>query len=624
MFTGRGNPVTIPRGLTVAEAARAAECNISAPCGGRGTCGKCRVKLVTGEFAAVGISSRKESLSPLTDTETRFLNRAELDNGLRLACQARLTGDVVLEIIDNAEETTGKPNVITPIQTEIKSAVKIYRLEDIRPDAVNPASSLQHIIQKTLTRRYNLPKLKFNLSALAKLARGAAPNDWHVWVRHGCEVLDLRAQNTLLGAAVDIGTTTIALYLCNLATGAILQTKAALNPQTRHGADVISRISYQLDHPAKLLELQTEVVSAINALMEDTCAAAGYTTDDVADMAVVGNTVMLHLLFGIAPDSIGVRPFMPVFTEIHDIKARDLGIKINQAAYVQCLPSLAGYVGADVIAGVAALEEHFNAHGNVMLLDIGTNGEIVLKNGPNLWSAACATGPALEGAELACGIRAVTGAVEHVKIDPGTFALGVKLIGNESWICPNADRPVNVTGICGSGIIDLISELYQAGLVEAGGRFTKQPVTPRLEFRAEGSRFVLFAADENASGREIYVSQADIRAVQAAKGALYAGCRLLLQKAGLKYADKVLLAGAFGQHINVSSAFNIGLFPALNPVCVEFAGNSAGSGAVLTLLNADISKTALNLAQKIQYVELSEEPEFNAAFTAGMAFPPRR
>lgn len=603
----QGLTLAAPRGVTVLEALRTHGLTIAAPCGGNGPCGKCRVRLSAQTSAAAG-------LSPLSDAEAACLPEAQCIDGIRLACQAQVLADVALELLPVADESTAVSKAITSVDAVLEPAVRLC------PFTCGPEDGSARLdrCEQHLYDHYDLPELTFDLAAVRQISQITAG---YAAVWQNREVLAIRRDNVLLGAALDIGTTSLAVYLCDLTSGTILQSLSELNPQAAYGADVLSRISYQQEHPERLGELNRAVITALNDMLNQACQKAGHTAQDILDVTVACNPTMLHLFLGVSPNSIGVRPFAPVIGGALDIKARELGLAVNAAAYVHCLPGLLGFVGSDVIADVVALREKFAVLQSCLLLDIGTNGEIVLKHKHGWLAAACATGPALEGAQISCGTRAVSGAVEHVRIAPDTLAISVKLVGYPDWVTPGVGSPLPVAGICGSGVIDLVSRLYKAGLLEQSGRFAKQADTARLVLADDGTpRFVLYTAAENAAGREISLTQADVRAVQAAKGALAAGCRLLMQKAGLERVDAVLVAGAFGQHIDVHSACDIGLFPT-DCIDVEFTGNSAGYGALLTLLDVNVRREAQRIAQAIEYVELAEEPGFNAAFTGWMAFP---
>lgn len=620
MFMPSGAWGLVPRGSTVMEAIGHLGQSFNTPCGGRGVCGKCKIKLLTGDFSEAGISSGMTALSLPTSDENRFLTSEDRLSGVRLACKARLMQDAVVELLP---VDTSEPEVvtreITEVTTELKPAVKVYHLENCRIDPAEPPQSMIMLVQQELTARFGLPVLYFDTPVLGALPGCLAAGDFYVLVWNDREVIGTRTDGAFLGAAIDIGTTTVALYLCDLATGEILKSAAELNPQCKHGSDIITRIAYQHNDAAKLALLQAGAVEAVNKLLEDTCAIVGKTPADVADVVVVGNTIMQHILLKMPPDSMAIAPFVPVVAEPLEIKARDIGFQVNQSAYVLCLPSLAAYVGSDVVADVLALKDHLREMESCLVLDIGTGGKIMLKSGNRMLAAACATGPALEG-RTSCGSRPTNGAIGHVVIDPASHNVRVRLIGADAWHTPADDHPVEVAGLCGSGLIDVVSQLYHAGLVDANGKFSASVSTLRLQGVGSQRRFVLFNAAENTLNQEISVTQSDVLAVLAAKGAFYGGCQLLLKKAGLEQTENVLLVGAYGAQIDTFSAYELGMFPQVEPDHVEFTGHSAGYGAVLALLNEDERRMAIDVARSIECVEFSLDASYKAAAEAGRGF----
>lgn len=620
MFMPDGAWGLVPRGSTVMEAVSLLGQSFNTPCGGRGVCGKCKIKLLTGDFAEAGISSGMTALSLPTPDENRFLTAEDRLSGVRLACKARLMQDAVVELlpVDNTEPEVVSYE-ITGVDTELKPAVKIYHLGNCRIDPAEPPQSMITLVQQELTARFGLPVLYFDTPVLGALPACLTTGDFYVLVWNDREVIGARTDAAFLGAAIDIGTTTVALYLCNLASGEILKSAAELNPQVKHGSDIITRIAYQHNDPVKLALLQANAAEAVNKLLEDTCAAMGFKPTDVADVVVVGNTIMQHFLLKMPPDSMAIAPFVPVVAEPLDIKARDLGFQVNPSAYVLCLPSLAAYVGSDVVADVLALKDHLREMESCLLLDIGTGGKIVLKSGNRMLAAACATGPALEG-RTSCGSRPTSGAIGHVVIDPATLNVRVRLIGASAWHTPSGEQPVEVCGLCGSGLIDVVSQLYHAGLLEPSGKFVDDQVSPRLQGIGSQRRFVLFSATENILNQEISVTQSDVLAVLAAKGAFYGGCQLLLQKAGLARAQHVLLVGAYGAQIDTFSAYELGMFPQVEPDQVEFTGHSAGYGALLALFNEDERRMAIEVARTIECVEFSLDTSYKVAAEAGRGF----
>jgi uncharacterized 2Fe-2S/4Fe-4S cluster protein (DUF4445 family) len=434
------------------------------------------------------------------------------------------------------------------------------------------------------------------------------------------EIIDVEPGKAVrgYGLAVDIGTTTVAGYLCDLTTGEIIATDATMNPQVAYGEDVMSRIGYAVKEKNGLKQLHRSIINCLNRIAARAAAKAGIRRTDITDMAVVGNTCMHHLFLNIDPRNLGRTPFTPAIHHSMDVKARDLGLRIAPGAYVHVLPNEAGFVGADNV-GVLIAEEPYKQDEMLLIIDIGTNGELLLGNRKKLLSTSCATGPAFEGAEIRHGMRAAAGAIEKVRIDPETKDVRFKVIGDERW---NTEvKNIGARGICGSGIFDVAAQMFLAGIIDKGGRFDNGVKSPRLTQSGNGPEFVIARAQETAIGHDIVICQKDIRAIQLAKGAMYAGARLLMNRLGVGKIDKVILAGAFGSYIDKYSAAVIGLFPDCDMEKVYAVGNAAGDGARLALLNTDKRDEADAMARRVEYVELTVEPDFNKVFTQSLAFP---
>jgi uncharacterized 2Fe-2S/4Fe-4S cluster protein (DUF4445 family) len=417
---------------------------------------------------------------------------------------------------------------------------------------------------------------------------------------------------------VDIGTTTVAGYLCDLKTGQVLATEAIMNPQVAYGEDLMSRISYAIKARDGLKKLQEVIINGLNQIAARAAKRAGVKRTLIIDMAVVGNTCMHHLFLGIDPASLGRSPFVPAIHHSVDVKARDLGLKIASGAYVHVLPNEAGFVGADNV-GVLIAEEPYNQDEMLLVIDIGTNGELILGNRKKMLSTSCATGPAFEGAEIRHGMRAAPGAIERVKIDLRTKEVRFKVIGNEKW--NDEDRNISARGICGSGIFDCAAQMFVTGIIDKSGRFDVQLKSPRYRIRDGEPEFVIAKARETAIGRDIIICQKDIRAIQLAKGAMYSGAKIMMQKLRVTKLDRVILAGAFGSYIDKTSAAIIGLFPDCDPERVRAVGNAAGDGARIALLNMDKRQEADVCARQVEYVELTVAPDFNRTFTQALILP---
>jgi uncharacterized 2Fe-2S/4Fe-4S cluster protein (DUF4445 family) len=452
-----------------------------------------------------------------------------------------------------------------------------------------------------------------------------------------------------VGLAIDIGTTTIAGYLCDLDTMEVLDTQSLMNPQCKYGEDVMSRITYHMMNPGGLERMSQDVVEGLNSLIRDAVASthspAGdgeqpaeavasaaaskeepeyldLTRDDIEDVTIVCNTAMHHILLQLDPEHVGLAPFPPAVHRGLDIKARDLGLDVNDGAYVHILPNEAGFVGADNV-GVLIAEEPYKSDEVQLIIDIGTNGELVLGNKEKLISSSCATGPALEGAQLTFGMRAAPGAIERIEIDRETHEVDYKVIGRDAWRSYSAPEEMATKGICGSGILDLFAELYAAGVVLKSGRFNPKQTSDR--FRKDGHNkqpeFVIAWAEETSIGKDVVITQKDIRQIQLAKGALYTGCKLMMRRMGIEQVDKVKIAGAFGTHVDREKALVMGLFPDCDVERIVSVGNAAGDGARAALLNRAKREEANWVARNVEYIELTVEKEFQQEFAEAMQIP---
>jgi uncharacterized 2Fe-2S/4Fe-4S cluster protein (DUF4445 family) len=393
-----------------------------------------------------------------------------------------------------------------------------------------------------------------------------------------------------------------------------------MNPQVKYGEDVMSRISYcMMNEETGLKDLQDTIIEGLNTIAKQAAHKAGHSTEDISEMALVGNTAMHHILLGINPEYMGVAPFTPALHESVDVKADRFGIHILPAGNIHVLPIEAGFVGADNVGCLIADEPHKRKE-MTLLIDIGTNGELVLGNKERLISCSCATGPALEGAQIEFGMRAAPGAIERVKIDPLTLEPIYKVIGNNLW--SNGEKNMQAKGICGSAIIDVIAEMFRAGILKKNGQVNMDLKSPRLRKSEKGlNEYVLAWKQETSIDQDIVVNQKDVRAIQLAKGALYSGCLIMMRKLGIKSFDRLAVAGAFGSHIDKIAAMVIGMFPDCDLKKVKYIGNAAGDGARIALVNVDKRKEANEIARKVTYVELALEEDFNDRFGEAMQFP---
>lgn len=613
IFQPSGRRGRVSAGETILRASRELGVAIESICGEKQTCGKCRVRLEEG------------SLSPFTPEESKFIVTKEQEAGYRLACAAHLLGDAVFFV---PEESRGSKQVIRKdareIAIELNPGVKVYYVELPPPSLQTPRGDFERL-HKDLKSAHGLKNLSIDHRALQTLPQRLRAGDWKVtaFVWMDREVIDVRPGKVehFYGLAVDIGTTTVAVYLCDLSDGRIVAADSMMNPQVAYGEDVMSRITYAMMHPGDGLRRMKEVLTTgLNTLIASTARVAGVDAGEIMEMSVVANTAMHHIFLGIEPTHLGLSPFTPSLHHSLDIKARDLGIQVHPAANVHVLPIEAGFVGADNV-GVLIAEEPYRQDKMALIIDIGTNGELVLGNRKRLISSSCATGPALEGAHIKFGMRAAPGAIEKVRINPDTLEVRYKVISQERWSDECLPNEIQARGICGSGVIDAVAEMLKAGVLKRSGQINESICNARLLRGERGYEFVIARAGETAIDRDITISVADIRAVQLAKGALYAGAKVMMRSLGADHLDKVILAGAFGSYLDSERAMVLGMFPDCDLKNVFAVGNAAGDGARIALLNRKKREEANRVAEQVDYIELTVFPEFQQEFVMAMHFP---
>ena len=626
IFQPSGKRGEISGGKTIIDASRELGVGIESVCGGSRHCGKCKVRIENGFFSAYGISSGPGHLSPFEDDEAEWIDAEERSAGHRLACAARIRGDVLV-FVPESSRSTGQ--VVRKDARDrsipLNPAVTLHAVELSAPTIHDPLGDLDRL-KKALVRRHHFsPSIEIDCPALQKLPVALRKGKWNVtvaaWKKR--EILDIipgKAEDAY-GLAVDVGTTTVAAYLCHLVTGKLIATETMMNPQIAYGEDVMSRIGYVMAHPDGLEKLHSSIIAGLNGLIQTMTRRTGLSPEHILDLAIVGNTAMHHLFLEITPEYLGAAPFPPALHQSMDVKARDLGLQVHPSAYVHVLPVEAGFVGADNV-GVLIAERPHRQKKKVLIIDVGTNGELVLGNNDKLLSTSCATGPALEGAHITFGMRAAPGAIERIRIDPETFDVAFETIGRESKDTPRGDHAAR--GICGSGIIDGIAELFRAGVIDASGRFRKDIPSSRLRTSEQRTEFVIAWKHETSIEKDITITQQDVRNVQLAKGALYAGAKLLMRRLRIDKVDKVILAGAFGSYIDPMKAMIIGMVPDCDPKQVYAVGNAAGDGARMALLNQGKRREADDIAGKVEYVELTIEKEFQKEFLDAMAFPHKK
>jgi uncharacterized 2Fe-2S/4Fe-4S cluster protein (DUF4445 family) len=616
----------VPAGTLLMDAARQLGVELETICNGQGTCHKCRVRVETGDFPKQGITSSPAHLSPPTIREEQ-MSRQIGDSAYRLACQARVEGDLLVSV----PETSLAHKQIIRKSANMKRHIQVE--PTVRPVyvTVEPAALDAHPgdyerLQAALADQPHLTGLHLDVMALRSLQAALRAGNWQVTVivREDREILDVRPglAEAVYGLAVDIGTTTVVAHLCDLRTGAVVATEAAMNPQVAYGEDVMSRISYVMMERDGLDTLHGAIIATLTTLATRAAQTANITTAEIYDLVVVGNTTMTHLFLGVSPLEIGHAPFALAGRDAVDVRARDLKLAFNPAAWVHVLPSLGGYVGADNVAVLLA-ETPYAGDAISLIVDVGTNAEVVIGNRHWMFAASSPTGPAFEGAQIMNGMRAAPGAIEKVRINPQTGEPRFRVIGSSAWSDTWETKPPDVlpVGICGSGIIDAVAEMFLAGILTPDGHLNPDAPGSRVRPHNRMLAYVLADADQTATGQPIVITQKDVRNIQLAKGALYAGIGLLMARAGVDHVDRIILAGAFGSHIDTKRAMILGLIPDCDLKWVYAVGNAAGDGARIALLNVEKRREAQQVIQHVTHVELSTDPDFQEAFVAALNIP---
>ncbi len=636
IFTPSGKRGTFPVGTPILTAARQLGVDLDSVCGGRGICSKCQIAPAYGDFPKHGVVSQPEALSEWNAVEERYKSKRGLIDGRRLGCQATVQGDIVVDVPPESQvhkQVVRKAASIREITMD--PATKLYYVEVQEPDMHEPSGDLERL-SLALTDGFGLPPLTCDLRVLTTLQPILRKEKWSVTVavhqgRVGGPARLLKLwpgyyEGSIYGLAVDLGSTTIAAHLCDLRTGDVLTSAGVMNPQIRFGEDLMSRVSYVMMNPGGDVEMTKAVRDAINALTVEVASEAGIEADAVMEAVFVCNPVMHHLLLGIDPVELGQAPFALGTSSHMELDARDLDLDaLNKAAQVYILPCIAGHVGADA-AAVALSEEPNLSKDLVLVVDVGTNAEILLGNTEKTLACSSPTGPAFEGAQISSGQRAAPGAIERVEIDPVTKTPRFRVIGTELWSDEDGFTEAvgqgGITGICGSGIIEAVAEMRMAGLMDPSGLIGSAEQTGTALCIAEGRTHAYVLHDgRDVDGPLITVTQGDIRAIQLAKSALYAGARLLMDEMGVDKVDRVTLAGAFGAHISPKHAMVLGMIPDVPLDKVTSAGNAAGTGARIALCNVAARRRIEDVVHEIHKVETAIEPKFQEHFVAANAVP---
>ncbi len=625
IFQPSGKRGHIKEGKTLKEAANELGVAIEGICGGKGVCGKCKVEILDGFFEKHSITSSMNHLSSIESAEKAFLSADEIKKGRRLSCLARIHGSILAFV---PEEARGGGQIIRKAAQDIPiivdPAITKHYIELTPPSLHNPLGDWERLLSG-LKETIEVKNLKIDHSILKQLSPILRDADWKVtvslWQNKEIKRIEAGLNENAYGMAIDIGTTTVAGYLTDLKTGRVVALDSIMNPQVAYGEDVMSRISYAMSRDDGLDKLNHAIIDGLNQLIERATSKVDLSPNDLLEITVVGNTLMHHLFLGIPPSHLGSSPFPPTIHEAQDIRARDLGLNLHEATNVHVLAIEAGFVGADNV-GVLLATEPQEQDEISLIIDIGTNGELVLGNRElGLVSTSCATGPAFEGAHIKHGMRAAPGAIEHIQIEPNTYEVQYKIIGNDKWQT-SQDTP-GVRGICGSGIIDGIAELFKVGVIKKNGTFNRDLDCPRFIWN-EGENFPDFVVawtPETSIEQNVTITLSDVRAVQLAKSALYAGAKLLMNELKVDTLDRVVLAGAFGSYIDKAASMLIGMFPSCSLDKVVSVGNAAGDGARIALVNHKLREKANKLAQQVKYLELTVEKEFEKEFIAAMYFP---
>ena len=635
IFTPSGKRGRVARGTTVLAAARKLGVDLDSVCGGRGICSKCQVSPGYGEFSKHGVTVAPGALSDWNAVEERYDRVRGLKEGRRLGCQACIQGDVVIDV---PPESQVHRQVIRKSASDrvmaMDPATRRYYVEVREPDMHEPTGDFQRLAE-ALAIQWEIKGLAADPSLLGKLQKTLCKGDWKVTVAVFHDhlgpprIVDLWPgfhDAPLYGLAIDLGSTTIAAHLASLTDGRVLASSGLMNPQIRFGEDLMSRVSYAMMNPGGDAEMTSAVRAGLNTLAEALAEEAKIKPADIVEVVVVCNPVMHHLLLGIDPVELGQAPFALATSEAVGLAAAEIGLTaINPGARGYLLPLIAGHVGADA-AAVALSEEPYNSGDLALIVDVGTNAEILLGDSRRVLACSSPTGPAFEGAQISSGQRAAPGAIERVEIDPATKEPRFRVIGCELWSddpgFAEATAATGVTGICGSGIIEAVAEMRIAGLLDPSGLIgsAEQTGTPRCEPQGRTHAYLIHDGSAD-GGSRITVTQGDIRAIQLAKSALYAGARLLMDELGVDRVDRVVLAGAFGAHISPKHAMVLGMIPDCPLDKVTSAGNAAGTGARIALCSVAARRAIEAEVRRIHKVETAIEPRFQEHFVAANAIP---
>ncbi len=635
VFTPSGKRGRFPIGTPILTAARQLGVDLDSVCGGRGICSKCQITPSYGEFPKHGVTVASDALTDWNAVEERYKSKRGLIDGRRLGCQAQVLGDVVIDV--PPESQVHKQVVRKRAEARdivMNPAVKLFYVEVAEPDMHDPSGDLERL-RKALAEQWQLSDLQIDLSILQSLQPVLRKGGWKVTcaVHLGCKAYRPRIMQVwpgfhdapIYGLAVDLGSTTIAAHLCDLQSGEVVASSGIMNPQIRFGEDLMSRVSYSMMNKGGAQEMTAAVRAGMNALFDQITAEAGIAKIDILDAVFVCNPVMHHLFLGIDPFELGQAPFALATSDALNLTAAELDLKLHPSARVYLLPCIAGHVGADA-AAVALSEAPEKSDDLVLVVDVGTNAELLLGNRQKVLACSSPTGPAFEGAQISSGQRAAPGAIERVEIDPVTKDPRFKVIGSDLWSTDDgfaeAIATTGITGICGSGIIEMVAEMRLVGILDGPGLIGSPAQTGTDRCILDGRTYSYLVWDGSADGGpRITVTNRDIREIQMAKAALYSGARLLMDKFGVDKVDRIVLAGAFGAHISPKHAMVLGMIPDAPLDKVTSAGNAAGTGARIALLNQSAREEIEATVRAIHKVETAIEPRFQEHFVNASNIP---
>ena len=636
IFTPSGKRGRFPVGTPVLTAARQLGVDLDSVCGGRGICSKCQIAPAFGSFPKHGVTVDPSAVSGINAVEERYDRIRGLKPGRRLGCQATVQGDLVVDV--PPESQVHRQVVRKAASTRVMvmdPATKLTYVTVAEPNMHTPSGDFERL-RDALSAQWGIADVACPPALLTRLQTALRKGEWSVTV-----ALHRTAENAtptitdifpgfyegrIYGLAIDLGSTTIAAHLCDLRNGSVAASAGVMNPQIRFGEDLMSRVSYAMMNPGGAADMTRAVREAIDQLALSIAEEAGVPASAILEITFVCNPVMHHLLLGIDPVELGQAPFALAVSGALNLAARDLDLTAVAAnARIYVLPCIAGHVGADA-AAVALSEDPGRSDALTLVVDVGTNAEILLGNATRVLACSSPTGPAFEGAQISAGQRAAPGAIERVEIDPATKEPRFRVIGCDLWSDEDgfaeAIGPGGITGICGSGIIEAVAEMRLAGLLDPRGLIGGPEQTGTARCVAEGRTHAYLLHDgTEAGGARILVTQGDIRAIQLAKSALYAGARLLMDEMGVDEVDRIVLAGAFGAHISPRHAMILGMIPDAPLSAVTSAGNAAGTGAQMALCSLSARAQVEAMVREITKIETAVEPRFQEHFVAANAIP---